>query len=92
MSAMRPRDGALVDAARHLVEQEEARAGRHGAGELEALSLPGAEPMGVHAAPIEQPHEVEGRERRVARPAHVRIVLHDAHHDVLLDRHLGKGL
>ena len=85
-------DGALVDAAGHLVEQQQARPGAHGPGELQALALPGAQAVGVDAPLVEQADEVQRRECRVPRPPQVRIVLHDAHHHVLLDRHVGEGL
>jgi hypothetical protein len=85
------RDGALVDAAGHLVEQQQPRPGRHRPGQLEALALPGAERVGVGLALVQQADEVERRQRMGARLAPVRRVLHHPDHDVVLHRHLPEG-
>ncbi len=86
------RECALIDAAGNLVHEQQARARGHGAGELQAFALTGAERLAMMLAHFQQADEFQRFQGKSARGGETRRVLHDAHHDVLFHRHVGKGL
>ena len=78
-----PGDAALVDAARHLVEQQHARLGGERARQLEALALAGGERARVRVRLLGEPHPVEQLAGPRARVPHVARAGERADHHVV---------
>jgi hypothetical protein len=86
------RDGALVDAARHLVHQDHARLHGEAAGEFQALALAGGELAREVFALLQEVDEGQRLQGMVARLLHVGGADERADDDVLGDGEVGEGL
>ena len=80
----------LVDATRHLVEQEQARPGGECPRQLQPLALAGGQPARVGVGAIAEADRLQRALRRRACGAHVGRVVEGADHDVLDRCHAGE--
>src|SRR5262249_34349520 len=85
-----PGDAALVDAAGHLVEQQDLRLSGERACQLEALALTGGEGVGERVRLLGQAHTVQQVAGAYPRVSHVTRARERAYHDVVDDGEPGE--